>query len=571
MACVFQDILLRVQRRTVAQEETEEEALRLKEAVRRTIEELIEDNFRMSRKIGKEEAAIFLAHAAILEDPYYVARILKDIRENGMNAESAVLRQVDEFSKAFERVDDPYIRDRGVDLRDVGRRIIEKLTSVHQEACDFKEPVIVVARELTPSDTVRLDRGKVLAFATESGGKESHAAILARSLGIPAVVGLEGLRAKVAKGDLLAVDGDMGTIVINPPAEIIQNYTALQKKREVYRSELEKTIPLPSETQDGHPVQLWANIGCLADLEYAVHFQAHGVGLYRTEMPALVWGHFLSEEEQSVLYQKVVSRSGGREVTIRTLDFGGDKFLDGRGKRMEKNPFLGYRSVRIFLRETELFKQQIRAILKASAHGPVRMLFPMISSIEEVRQALELVELSKKELRAQGVPFDEAIPMGAMIEVPSAAILADRLVKELDFLSIGTNDLIQYTLAVDRDNDMVSALYQPLDPAVLRLIRGVSEAAGAAGKPVAVCGEMAGDPRYIPLLVGIGLKDLSMNPVSLLEAKMVVRSIVYEQWRSIAEAVSRLSSLTEIKELLSLEYERTRLLSSDVAKRPKLM
>ena len=296
-----------------------------------------------------------------------------------MNAESAVLRQVDEFTKAFERVDDPYIRERGADLRDVGRRIIEKLTTTHQEVCDFKEPVIVVARELTPSDTVRLDRGKVLAFATESGGKESHAAILARSLGIPAVVGLEGLRAKVAKGDLLAVDGDMGTIVINPPrgdhAELCG--PAKEAGSIPIRSLREDDRPA-FKTQDGHPVQLWANIGCLADLEYAVHFQAHGVGLYRTEMPALVWGHFLSEEEQSVLYQKVVSRSEGREVTIRTLDFGGDKFLDGGGKRIEKNPFLGYRSIRIFLRETELFKQQIRAILKASAHGPVRMLFPMI-------------------------------------------------------------------------------------------------------------------------------------------------------------------------------------------------
>jgi len=254
-------------------------------------------------------------------------------------------------------------------------------------------------------------------------------------------------------------------------------------------------------------------------------------------------------------------------VTIRTLDFGGDKFLDGTGRPTEKNPFLGFRSIRIFLKEKELFKQQIRAILKASARGPVRMLVPMISSMEEVWQTRELVELCKKDLRGQGVPFDEGIQIGAMIEVPSAAILADQLVKELDFLSIGTNDLTQYTLAVDRDNDMVSALYQPLDPAVLRLIGNVSEAARAAGKPVAVCGEMAGDPRYIPLLVGMGLKDLSMNPISLLEAKMVVRSIVYEEWRSIAEAVSRLSSLTEIKELLSLEYGRTRLQLPDAARK----
>ena len=278
--------------------------------------------------------------------------------------------------------------------------------------------------------------------------------------------------------------------------------------------------------------------------------------MFRTELPFLALGRFLSEEEQSDLYGKVVHQTNGREVIIRTLDFGGDKFFgEGRSPK-EKNPFLGYRSIRIFLREKDLFKQQLRAILRASAHGPVKILFPMISSIEEVRQIWQLVELSKRELRAEGIPFDERIPLGVMIEVPSVAVVADQLINDLDFLSIGTNDLIQYTLAVDRDNELVSPLYQPLAPAVLRLIQGVVHVAQTANKAVAVCGEMAGDPKYIPLLVGMGLVDLSMSPVALLEAKKIIRSIAYEQWRSIARVVLSLSSVEEIGKLLSHEYER---------------
>jgi len=310
----------------------------------------MEDNFQISQKIGKKEAAIFLAHVAMLKDPYFIAQILKDIRENAVNAEAAVLRQVNEFGKAFERMDDPYFRERGADLRDIGRRMIQKLVSSQQFPCDFREPVIIVASELNPSETVRLDREKVLAFATESGGKESHAAILARSLGIPAVVGLEGLLSKVSKGDTLIVDGDMGLVLINPPEEVIQNYHDLQKKREICRKELKKIIPLPSETMDGHEIRLWANIGSLADLEYALHFGAYGIGLFRTELPFLVWRRFLSEDEQFSLYQKVVSMAGDRDVTIRTLDFGGNKFFeDGRSQKDQRN-MKGLASLRLKLK-----------------------------------------------------------------------------------------------------------------------------------------------------------------------------------------------------------------------------
>jgi phosphotransferase system enzyme I (PtsI) len=351
--------------------------------------------------------------------------------------------------------------------------------------------------------------------------------------------------------------------MINPPEEVIQNYHNLQKKGEIYRSELKKIIPLPSETMDGHEIRLWANIGSLVDLEYALHFGAFGIGLFRTELPFLVWRRFLSEDEQFSLYQKVVNQAEGKEVTIRTLDFGGDKFFeDGRSQR-EKNPFLGYRSIRVFLREKDLFKQQVRAILRASAYGHIKILFPMISSVEEIRRVRELFESTKMELRKEGIPFDERIPFGIMIEVPSVAIVADQIVKEVDFMSIGTNDLIQYTLAVDRDNDLVNSLYQPLNPAVLRLIQTVTEVAKKANKPVTLCGEMAGDPKYIPLLVGLGLTDLSMNPIALLEAKKIIRSISYEHLKSVVNKALNLPTAEEIIRLISFEYDRMGLPSQE--------
>jgi phosphotransferase system enzyme I (PtsI) len=552
-AYVFQDILLMVERRSLEEAHAEEEVTRLKQAIRRVIDELMEDNFRISQRIGKKEAEIFLAHLAILKDPYFIAQILKDIRENGVSAESAVIRQVDEFGEAFNKMDDPYLRERGTDLRDIARRVIQKLMVPQQAPWDLKEPVILVSSELTPSDTVRLDRQKVLAFATESGGKDSHAAILARSLEIPAVLGIEGLLSRVNQGDTLIVDGDTGIVLIRPPAELIQNYQDLQRKRESYQKDLYKLVPLPSKTLDGREIRLWANIGGLTDLEYSLRFGAYGIGLFRTELPFLVWRRYLSEDEQFSLYQKVVAQAGSREVTIRTLDFGGDKFLQDDKSQREKNPFLGYRSIRVFLKQKHLFKQQLRAILRASACGPVKILFPMISSVEEIRQIRDLFELTKRELRKEGIPFDEGIPFGIMIEIPSAAILADQLAKEVDFFSIGTNDLIQYTLAVDRNNDLVNDIYKPLNPAVLRLIQKIVQVANQTGKPVTLCGEMAGTPAYIPLLIGIGLTDLSMNPSSLLEAKKIIRNTEYEHWKSVAGTASDLALIEGIEKLIAFK------------------
>jgi phosphoenolpyruvate-protein phosphotransferase (PTS system enzyme I) len=552
-AYVLQDILLMVQRRSLEETRTEEEVARIKQAIRRVVDEVLEDNSKTVLKIGKKSAEIFLAHLAILQDPYFITQIMEDIRENGVNAEAAVMRQVDEFGDAFRKIDDPYLRERGTDLRDIGRRVIQKLMLPQETPWDLKEPVILVSPELAPSDTVRLDREKVLAFATESGGKDSHAAILARSLEIPAVLGIEGLLSKVNQGDTLIVDGDTGIVLVRPPVELIQNYQDLKKKRELYQTDLYKLVSLPSQTSDGHEIRLWANIGGLTDLEYSLRFGAHGIGLFRTELPFLVWGRFLSEEEQFSLYQKIVTGAAGREVTIRTLDFGGDKFFEGGKGQKEKNPFLGYRSIRVFLKEKDLFEQQLRAILRASAYGTVKVLFPMISSVEEIRQIRDLFDQTKRELRKEGIAFDEAIPFGIMIEIPSAAILADQLVREVDFFSIGTNDLVQYTLAVDRNNELVTDIYKPLNPAVLRLIQKVVQVANQTGKPVTLCGEMAGTPAYIPLLIGIGLTDLSMNPSSILEAKKIIRNTEYQRWKSIAGTASDLTLTEEIEKLITSE------------------
>ncbi|HUL32071.1 MAG TPA: phosphoenolpyruvate--protein phosphotransferase [Thermodesulfobacteriota bacterium] len=557
-AYVLQDILLRVESRSLEKTHADEEVARLKGAIRRVIDELMEDNLQMSKRIGKKEAEIFLAHLAILKDPYFITHILKDIRENGVNAELAVMRQVDEFGEAFRKMDDSYLRERGADLRDIGRRVIQKLMPPQQTPWDLKKPAIFVSSELTPSDTVRLDREKILAFVTESGGKNSHAAILARSLGIPAVLGIEGLLSKVKEGDTIIVDGDMGIVLIHPPAELIQNYQDLQKKRESYQADLFQLVSVPSKTLDGREIHLWANIGGLTDLEYSLRFGAYGIGLFRTELPFLVWKRFLSEEEQLSLYKKVVNRAAGRDVTIRTLDFGGDKFFEDGKSQKEKNPFLGYRSIRVFLKEKDFFKQQLRAILRASAFGPIKVLFPMISSIEEVRQIRDLFERTKEELRKEGIIVNEKIPFGIMIEVPSAAILADQLAKEVDFLSVGTNDLIQYTLAVDRNNDLVNDIYEPLNPAVLRLIQKVLQVSNDSGKQVTLCGEMAGTPAYVPLLVGIGLTDLSMNPTSLLEVKKTILNIEYEHWRSVVRTILDLDSVEEIHRLITLENGRMR-------------
>jgi phosphotransferase system enzyme I (PtsI) len=367
-------------------------------------------------------------------------------------------------------------------------------------------------------------------------------------MGIPAVLGIEGLLSRIEKGDFLIVDGTLGLVVMNPREEMIQEYRRTKEKIETHREKLQILISSPAMTRDGCSFKLWANMGNLVDLEFAIRYQADGIGLFRTELPFIMAERFLSEEEQLDIYRTVVEKMSPREVTIRTLDLGGDKFL--RVPHPEKNPFLGYRSTRFFLKEKTILQTQLKAILKASRFGKVRILFPMVCNMDEVKNLVALAKETERELLAEGVEIKKNVPLGVMVEVPSLAILARKLMKEIDFVSIGTNDLVQFTLAVDRDNDLVSDLYQPLHPSILWLIKNVVDAGRASGKSVSICGEMAGDPVYFPLLFGLGLREFSVAPMAILEIKEAAGRVNQEEAASMARKALEMDSPEEIFQLL---------------------
>jgi len=546
--CIHKDIFSHVPSYTIQDHQIGMEIQKLKKAIEETAEAIRSDGERIRKQVGTQDAEIFSAHLSIVEDSHFLSELFESIATQKINAEAAVSSEIQRYGEIFSRIQDALIKDRILDIRDIGKRLLESLMGPGEFDCPFEEAVIIAGIELTPKDTVQLKRDRVLAFITEQGGKESHAAILARSMGIPAVLGLEGLLSRIERGDLLIVDGNLGFVVINPPEEVIQQYRRDQEKIKAHRRNLEKLITSPAETGDGYPFKLMANIGSLMDLEFAIHYQADGVGLFRTELPFIAQDHFLSEEEQFGIYRKVVERMNPKEVIIRTLDFGGDKSLVSL--RPEKNPFLGYRSTRAFLKDNEIFKIQLRAIFRASTYGQVGILFPMVSSIEEVRQLRKLVKEVEDELTKQKVDSGRNIPVGVMVEVPSLAIMASKLMKEVDFVSIGTNDLVQFTLAVDRDNDLVSHLYQPLNPSILWLIKNVTEAGKAYGKSVSLCGEIAADPSYFSLLFGLGLREFSVSPVSIPEIKEIARLVTGNASSQLAEKALGMDSSEEIKQLL---------------------
>jgi phosphotransferase system enzyme I (PtsI) len=549
--CIHQDIFSHVPTYTIEDNQIGFEIQKLKKAIEEVEEAIRRDHDNIRRQLaygGYGDAEIFSTHLSILEDPHFLSEVFEKIATQRINAAAAVVSQIKRFEEVFCKIEDTYLKERILDIRDIGKRLIESLTGPMKFDCPFEEAVIIAGLELTPKDTVQFKRERVLAFITEQGGKESHAAILARSMGIPAVLGIEGLLSRIERGNSLIVDGNLGFVVVNPPEEVIQEYHRNQEKIKAHRRDLEKLISSPTETMDGQRFKLMANIGSMMDLEFAIHYQADGVGLFRTELPFIIGNHFLSEEEQFEIYRKAVERMNPKEVTIRTLDFGGDKFLVSL--RPEKNPFLGYRSTRAFLKEKEMLKTQLRAIFRASAYGKVKILFPMISSIEEVRQLRNVVKEVEDELVSEQADFGKGIPVGVMVEVPSLAIMASKLMKEIDFVSIGTNDLVQYTLAVDRDNDLVNHLYQPLNPSVLWLIKNVVDAGKAYGKSVSICGEIAGDPSYFPLLYGLGLREFSVAPVLILEIKEIARLVTEEKTSHIANKALGMDSSQEIEQLL---------------------
>jgi phosphotransferase system enzyme I (PtsI) len=555
-AFVFGDILDEVERVEVAPDEVESEIERFRQAVEFVRDELTKDAERISLELGQEQADVFLVHSMILEDKMVTAEIERRIREGRMNAEAAVAEEMKRVSGVLAASEDAYLRDRAYDITDIGKRVIERMLGVWAH-CPLVHPMVVVARELRASDTVSMDRGRILGFVTELGGKETHAAILARSLGVPAIVGIKQGLERIQTGDMLVVDGYDGQVVVNPSDVELERYRGLQERDAREWEELTPLIGLQPETRDGVRIALSCNIASLEDAREAVRLGADGVGLFRTEMLFIAASMFLTEDEQYEIYRGVTETLDGRPVVIRTLDIGGDKFIGPENPYREHNPYLGYRSIRLLLDRPDLFVTQMRAILRAGMHGDVRILWPMISTVGELRAAKVKLEQARQELRDAGTEFSADVPAGVMIEIPSAAMVADRLARESDFLSIGTNDLVQYTLAVDRGNAFVDHLYRPHDPAVLGLILRAVEGARKAGKPVALCGEMGGIPEYVPLLVGLGVRELSVASIRLLHTKRAIRATDTEEARRLAGRALEASTAAEVGEMIRLKPSRS--------------
>jgi phosphotransferase system enzyme I (PtsP) len=518
---------------------------RLHKALRQSAVEVEGLKSRMSDRVPEVDSSLFDAHRMMLEDKSFLDKIRGFIDE-GFAAETALQFTIDEFVGAFARMTDRYLRERATDVRDIGHRLLRNLLGV-EDARELPDGGILVAEELTLSDLAAIDPDRLNGIALATGGATSHATILAKSFEIPTVVGVDSLLGSVQEGDLLIVDGNSGSVYVRPSKDVLVEYERLDREYRAFNRELESLHDLPAETRDGHRITLEANIGLTGDLAFARRHGAEGVGLYRTEFPFLTYRDFPDEEEQLRLYRRVMAALGPKRVTLRTLDLGADKYPSYLRLPKEENPFLGWRSIRISLELSDLFKAQLRAILRASAHGPVRLLLPMISRVEEVWRSKELLEEVRRELRQAGTGFDEKMPVGIMVEVPSAVLQAEELAREVDFLSIGTNDLIQYLLAVDRNNRKVSPLYEPLHPAVLRAIATTGRAARKAGKPVGVCGEMAADPLCALMLIGFGIDQLSMGSFYIPSIKRLVRSVEHSTTREMARKVLEMSSAQEIK------------------------
>jgi phosphotransferase system enzyme I (PtsI) len=490
---------------------------------------------KVSSRSGDDTAAVFDAHLLMLEDPSLLEPISQAIEE-GANAVAAVQGTSQALAAVFAQLDDEYMRERAADIKDICRRLIRHLTgssAVNWEA--ITEPVVLIAHDLTPSDTAQLTPSIVCGFATESGGKTSHSAILARTMGIPAVVGSAGLLVRIQTGDLAILDGEAGVIIINPDNAQLTLYETKLRQYQEARRNMDVLRDLPAVTTDGYKIELAANIGLPRDVSTALANGAEGVGLYRTEFLFMNRDTMPTEEEQYAAYKAVVEEMGGRPVIIRTLDVGGDKQIDYLAMPKEANPFLGWRAVRMCLDRPDLFTIQLRALWRAGCHGKLLVMFPMISSLDEVRQAKRLLGLAKEELLAEGKQVAQSLSVGIMIEIPSAALIADQLAREVEFFSIGSNDLIQYTIGVDRMNEQIAHLYQPLHPGVLNLIAMVIDAAHRHGKWVGMCGEMAGDISCVPLLIGLGLDEFSMSAGSISLVKQRVRNLSGIQCRQLAE------------------------------------
>jgi len=519
------------------------------EALIRTRREIIELQKRISSEMGQEEAQIFDAHLLVLEDRMLIEEVISRLKKDKQNVAFIFQEVLKKYISVFAKIEDEYLRERIADINDVGKRILRNLLGKETKGLgDLKERVIVVAHELSPSDTAAMHKKNVAGFVTDIGGKTSHTAIMAKSLEIPAVVGVEEATAKINQGDLLIVDGMLGIVLVNPDEETLDSYHTAELKLKGVTEKFLSAKDLPAVTLDGNKIEINANIEFPEEVPAVKLHGGEGIGLYRTEFFYMNRKDLPTEEDHYQAYKYVAEEMEPFPVIIRTLDLGGDKFLSQFQLPHEMHPFLGWRAIRFCLARPDIFKLQLRAILRASVHGNLKLMYPMISGIEELRQANKILEEAKAELKAKDMPFDEDIQVGAMIEVPSAAMTADILAKEADFFSIGSNDLIQYSLAVDRGNEKVAYLYEPAHPAVLRLLKNIIDSAHQADINVGMCGEMAGEPSLALILLGLGLDEFSMPPQVIPELKYLIRSVSLKDAQNIAEEALTFSTGAEVEE-----------------------
>ncbi len=535
----------------ISEDQVEAEVARFYAGREAAVEQLNSIHQRALKSLGEEKAAIFEGHLMILEDEELEEEIIDYLHSNKVNASVAASKIIDQQVEMLSEIDDEYLKERAGDIRDIGNRLIKNILGMHiVDLGDITEESILVAYDLTPSETAQLNLEKVLGFITDIGGRTSHTSIMARSLELPAIVGTNDVTARVNTGDYLILDAVDNRVYVNPTQAEIDELKTLEAKLAEEKAELAKLKDLPAVTLDGHKVDVVANIGTIRDCEGAHRNGAEGVGLYRTEFLFMDRDQLPSEEEQFIAYKEVVEAMEGRLVVLRTMDIGGDKELPYLNLPKEMNPFLGWRAVRIALDRREILHAQLRAVLRASAFGKLAVMFPMIISVEEIRELKSVLETLKAELRAEGKAFDENIQVGVMVETPSAAVNAKFLAKEVDFFSIGTNDLTQYTLAVDRGNELISHLYNPMSPSVLGLIKQVIDASHAEGKWTGMCGELAGDERATLLLLGMGLDEFSMSAISVPRIKKLIRHVNYQEVKALADEVLQKPTAAEIEQLI---------------------
>ena len=536
----------------IKESQIDAEIARFYEGRSAAVEQLNSIKDRAYASLGEEKAAIFEGHLMILEDEELEEEILDYLRSNKVNAAVAANVIIDQQVAMLSEIDDEYLKERAGDIRDIGNRLIKNILGMHiVDLGEINEEAILVAYDLTPSETAQLNLDKVLGFVTDIGGRTSHTSIMARSLELPAIVGTNNVTELVNTGDFLILDALNNVVYVNPSQDEIQRLKTLQAKLAEEKAELAKLKDLPALTLDGHRVDVVANIGTIRDVEGAERNGAEGVGLYRTEFLFMDRDQLPTEEEQFIAYKEVVEAMNGNLVILRTMDIGGDKELPYLNLPKEMNPFLGWRAIRIALDRREILNAQLRAVLRASAYGRLAVMFPMIISVEEIRELKSVIEELKVELRNEGKDFDENIQIGVMVETPSAAVNAKFLAKEVDFFSIGTNDLTQYTLAVDRGNELISHLYNPMSPSVLSLIKQVIDASHAEGKWTGMCGELAGDENATILLLGMGLDEFSMSAISVPRIKKLIRNVNYQDAKLLAEKTLQQPTAAEIDRLVA--------------------